>query len=466
MRYLLRDNVLAFALIFGSLTSFASARASVWAGVPAMWGRGAVVGLSEAPLRVRIGLSKAKRLYGHLPTGAGVVAGQVEAEHGDYLPRLSHFGDVKFIKETGPSKVSGHANTTYHLIYGPRGLAPGIDVVHSFDAGDWMGRAYLHTGEQRAPASDDGIMLFNHSWIGHGTGLFATRVLRRVDYVIDHDGVVMCAAVNNGRGTKVPGILSSSYNAIVVGALFGKSSGGYTRIATAGRCKPDLIGPKSLTSFATPVVTACAARLLEAGREMAAKASENDEALRHAARPEVIKALLMGGAVKDDGWHRDTGKPLSDHRGAGEVNFFNSYTMFRQGPEAPGTIHHRYGWDYHQLDAGKTATYRFDVPNPLGHSTIMLVWDRRILGRTIEDMRNGKPVWLSTPSMAHFYLTLSRVNEDGSLTVIQTSDSDVDNVQMVFEKSLKPGRYEIQVQRQTAEDEPWTYALAWRFDSP
>src|SRR5690606_1735666 len=114
------------------------------------------------------------------------------------------------------------------------------------------------------PPVDDGIRLFNHSWIG-GASSAAPHILRRIDWVIDERDAIMCVGVNNERTSAVPVLLASSYNAIAVGTARGNgnSSGGYTTYEGVGRCKPDLVGPRGLTSFATPSVTACCAILME-----------------------------------------------------------------------------------------------------------------------------------------------------------------------------------------------------------
>lgn len=412
-----------------------------------------------------IGIDKARNRYHHLPTGKGVVAGHVESGRGKYMPIRKHFRGVRFIEETGPSKISYHTNTTAHIIYGLHGLAPGIRLVYDFDAGDWLATAYLHAGTQQPPDPDSRIALFNDSWIARDEP-FARNILRRVDYQIDRKHVVMCVAVNNGRKTPVPSVLGSAYNVIAVGVASGNSSGGYTHVAVAGRCKPDLVAPNALTSFATPIVTGCAARLIQAGHAIAAAASSGQFARQHAARPQVVKALLMGGATKGKHWHRAKGKPLANHLGAGLVNFYNSYTMLKLGPEGPGRITRRFGWDCRDLGPDQTATYRFQTPMPLGHATVMLVWDRHILGRTVVDFKSRQLQWLTTPSLAHFYLLLKRVNDDGSTTIMASSKSDIDNVQLVFKRSLAPGRYEIQVVRQHVESDAWPYALAWCFHKP
>src|SRR5690606_26494394 len=156
----------------------------------------------------------------------------------------------------------GHATTTAGVIYGPGNLAPGITDVHCYATAHWLTEGYLRAGTPLPPVEDD-RRLFNHSWIGGSGGPGDLTVLRRVDYIVDARDAIMVVGVNNGRNTTVPSLLCSAYNVIAVGST--NSSGGYTSVDGEGRCKPDITAPTRMTSFATPMVGAIAARLLEMG---------------------------------------------------------------------------------------------------------------------------------------------------------------------------------------------------------
>src|SRR5699024_10188492 len=127
-------------------------------------------------------------------------------------------------------------------------------------------KGYLRVNSDQPP-EDDLPRVFNHSWIG-SPPQGAELVLRRVDYQIDQRDVIMCVGVNNGRGSAVPPMLASAYNVIAVGAADGDSSGGFTTVEVAGRSKPDVVAPAGTTSVATPIVTACVARLVEAAENV------------------------------------------------------------------------------------------------------------------------------------------------------------------------------------------------------
>src|SRR5690606_27575435 len=161
-------------------------------------------------------------------------------------------------------------------------------------------------------------------------------------------------------------MLASAYNVIAVGAASGNSSGGYTTFGGAGRCKPDIVADKNLTSFSTGVLTATAAKLLEAADHMA------DDTPR-ARRATTIKAVLLAGAKKPAGWAPAAGKPLDEHLGAGVVDFDASLSILVAGLNAPPLLRNHHGWDLRSLDAGDehAASYRLVLDKPMGPWSIV-----------------------------------------------------------------------------------------------
>ncbi len=387
--------------------------------------------------------------------GTGVPVGHVEGAPGDYLPNLQapDFAGIQMTPRSGPSKVNGHAFATAKVIYGRTGMAPGIDSVHFYTTPHWMGLGVLRTGSP-FPPDPDGRRVFTHSWISPGMA-GASDVLRRTDYLIDYHGVHVVAGVNNGADTSVPALMASAYNAIAVGVASGNSSGGYTRHEGRGRCKPDVVVPRSTTSIATPVITATVARLLEA----ADKADTPDLA----GKPEVIKAILMAGAVKPEGWHRETGKPLDEHLGAGVPRSSTSYAMLQSGPTGPDQPVGLYGWDFRRLPRNGHNQYRVTLDRPVGEASIMLVWNRRVAG-TVKDLFTDQERWVNLPRLADFTLRLLEVG-GGQSRVVAESASTVDNVEHIYIKDLPPGEYALEITRGDAHTEAWGYALAWRLDT-
>lgn len=397
------------------------------------------------------------------PLGRGVVVGHVEGSPtSQYLPRVGdrQFRGVRFVAQSGRSKAHNHAHATAKMIYGNVGLAPGVTQVHCYASQHWIGEGCLQLGIPQAPKIMPGqVRVMNHSWISHAMG--TQEVLRRVDYVIDQQNVVMVAGVNNGGNTPVPSLLASSYNAIAVGNWSGDSSAGYTKLDGVGRCKPDLVAPGGKTSYATPVVTAMVARLLEVADGMGTTSDAH--------QAQVIKAVLMAGADKPEGWQHDPGHPLSGHYGAGRVRFDRSYYLLTQGPIPPGAVDKRYGWGFLSVGPGKPgepggsgeATWTFQIPQTVEATevSIMAVWHRKIDGRVLLTPRTRHLWWNDTPRMADFDLALM-----GAEGQVALSASRIDNVEHVYVKKLGAGEYRIVLTRLDALAEPWEVAVCWRIE--
>ncbi len=440
-----------------------------------------------------LGIDTARaRLGKSIPTGKGITVGHVEIGAGQYLPntRSPKFKGVTFVERSGPSKVSGHAFATAREIYGFAGLAPGISVVHCYESRDWMSYGYLNTGSDDPPVGGP-MRVLTHSWVSDAPN--AAEVLRRVDWQVDMHDTVVCVGVNNGKQTPVPYLLGTAYNVIAVGSAQpgGGSSGGYTRIETRGRSKPDIVGPRGLTSFTTPMVAACAARLLQAADEMV------DHSHR-AGKAEVIKAVLLAGAAKPAGWQPEIGKPLDEFLGAGVVHFDHSLQILQAGPApAPGVppgispkvaleeasptdaneavpvrLPKRMGWDFRKIGSEETIIYTFQTQAPMGEASIILAWHRRIVGLSSGDdgegASGGNPGgggWVGLPRTADLNLRLVHTDDQGDEHDLAASNSRVDNVEHVYLKNLEAGRYRLEVSRPSGVyDEPWDYALAWRVE--
>lgn len=394
------------------------------------------------------------RLGRNLPVGRGIQVGYVEGGGNAYAPNANHprLAGVQVVLRSGEGPPSPHATQGASVAFGPRGVAPGVRVVHAFATPHWLTGGYLNSGSPDPPL-DDGLRLFNHSWIGReGPGF--SQVLRRVDWQIDQRDVVMCVGVNNGRGTRVPALLSSAYNVIAVGTAKngGASSGGYTAVEVEGRCKPDIVGPRDLTSFTTPSVTACCAMLIERAHQM------EDE---RAARSELIKAVLLAGAVKPEHWSSGE-KPLDEHLGAGIVNVDRALRALDAGPVAGPETPRPFGWDMVQMQQGEARVLRFETARLWREATFVVVWNRRIDGRTGTLYGTNQEVWLDTPRLADVDLVLTRYDDEGVPSELAASRSRIDNVEHIYRRVLPPGRYRLQVvRRDDGFDEPWDVAIAW-----
>ncbi len=409
--------------------------------------------------RELIGLTALEQQSGlSTPTGAGVVAGHIEGMPGDYLPRIQAdaFRGVAFIQHSGVSKPNGHANSTARIIYGPRGLAPGIRTVHCMTIADFVGAGYLRTGFPQPPVAND-IRLFSHSWVMRNLP-DPGEALRRADYVIDTADVVMVVGVDNGHEKDVPDVLASAYNVIAVGSWTGNSSGGYTLVEGAGRCKPEIVAPGALTSYATPVVAAIVARLQETARGLAESGA--------ASHVEVLKAVLLAGANKPPKWKQAEGKPLDEHFGAGRASLVKSHALLTAGTPEGDRIRRRYGWTFDSLAAGKTRRFTFQTAEPMGGTSLALVWHRRIQPIQAVNMQDRQMYWAGEPKLADLDLRLVRIDEAGAEHVVAESASAIDNVEHIFLPRLQAGRYYLEVTRKDTLPEAWDYALAWRVEKP
>lgn len=416
------------------------------------------------------------RLGTATPNGSGVLVTQVEAleSANSYLPNPAVFPGQVIIDRTGGGAVSGHATTVGRYFYGDLSIAPGIPQVNAYRvsdpglSGDWLGDGYLRTGTPLAPLADP-ARVQNHSYIDTGppTDPTAIEILRRLDYTIGRDNVVVVVAVNNGAGS-VPVLQASGYNSIAVGLNSGNSSSGPTVADGAGRSKPDLVVPLDLTSFATPVVSASAALLVQTA---AAKADPAEAAA--SGRVETIKAALLSGATTSpfaglaQPWHRtDNGsfvEPLDRRFGAGQLNIDNSHQIL-SAPRQDGTDLSRdapTGWDFGTLSAtAPTRRYYFDAPSGAGNATLTatITWLRRI-------PQTGGSFTTTTTTLADIDLRIYETDGDLNLgQLVDWSLSPVDNLQHTRTDLLSMGHYALEVSLaelpsgQSSED----FAVAWQ----
>ena len=227
-----------------------------------------------------------------------------------------------------------------------------------------------------------------------------------------------------------------------------------TSIYGSGRTKPEIVAPEPRTSFSTPMVTASAAILHEAG------------AGTTATRTETIRALLLSGATKDEfsDWDRTTTRPLDEVFGAGELNIYNSYMSLQGGefnssltdPAVPVDLN---GWDYEEeIVAGNDLFYEFEVAEgtQLDQLSIVLCWNM-----DITDSDDSLETF--TPQEILGDLNLDFYDSTGSFmgSLIDESKSTVDNVEHIYLLDLPAGTYHLKVSSDTTKD----FGLAWRSTS-
>ena len=413
-----------------------------------------VPGTTRADYKDDIGYVKlAAELGASLPTGAGIGISQVEAPTNltmpfDYLPdtTLGEFSGKTFSVFSSAGGISGHATQVGQYFYGSAtSIAPGITGIHNYEANNWIGSGFLKTGSTSAPAAETQRVV-NCSWIGSidSGGANDVDALRRFDFAIQQSGFLGVVALNNGNGGNVPPLLASSYNGISVGLTNGAHSFGTNTADGAGRMKPEIVAPQGLTSFATPIISSAAAMLSQG-------------APANATKPVTMKAILMAGATKSQfpTWSRTATHPLDAVSGAGQVNVYNSQRILAAGQQAASasaTVSRR-GWDFTTTSSG-SRLYFFDIPagGPSSLSAV-LTWNRTIANGL------GGPFWGSpTSDLANLTLKLYAASGFTLGALVDSSTSAVDNVEHVWQTSLAPGRYAMEV---TADAAGVSYGLAW-----
>jgi len=404
------------------------------------------------------------RLGGGTPTGAGIDVTQVEAGDGNnnYAPDVNHseFASKTINIKSGSSGVSSHATTVGRYYYGTSlGFGSGINPIDVYEANAWLNNGFLRLRTRFLPLTED-RRVQNHSWIGsYGNDTYDIDVLRRLDYVINRDGVVVAVGVNNGSGTEMPKLLSSAYNVLAVGLTNGNSSRGPTQIDESGRVKPDIVVPLNLTSWASPVVASSGALLLET-----ADADTGMDYMTNTAKALLVKAQLMAGATKDEfsNWRKgfatpstDGSVPLDYRYGAGELNIDNSHLILTgQEQDAGGSSDvNIIGWDFGDADSGTSRQYFFEIPpfNYIQDISILVTWNRTF---TVSGV-NPK---VFTPSFANIDLRLNQADGYSVGTLINESVSTLDNVEHIYLQQMINGRYVFEI----TTDADWDYAVAWK----
>jgi hypothetical protein len=371
------------------------------------------------------------------PTGVGVSVTQVEGGSiTNYIPNVN---DAEFSGKTinpvsGPSGSFGHATTVGKNLYGnSTSIAPGITSIDGYQADDWLNNLGWYGG---TPSTETNP-LQNHSYIAYDT---TNNGSKRMDYAVLRDGFLPIAGLNNGSGTAVPAIYGSIYNGITVGLKNGGHSRGGTVYDTAGRTKPEIVSDHTLTSYATPHVTAAAALLIEAA------GSDAD-----AKEPLTLKAILLAGADKSPfaSWDQTTTRPIDDIYGAGLLDVYENYFIQQAGQQVVDSNIDERGWNITTLARRGSDDYNITVPSgfELRNLSALVTWNRSVNSNLSASLAN---------------LSLSLTDNFDSST-IQSSNSAVDNIEHIWRDSsslLTSGSYTLTVAHSA--NSTVDYAIAWR----
>lgn len=242
------------------------------------------------------------------------------------------------------------------------------------------------------------------------------------------------------------------------------------------------------TSFAAPHVTATVALLQEFGdRQLRTKKPNwSIDSRRH----EIMKAVLLNSTdkIQDGGdglrlgmtrtlidkksqdWldsdaYKDQKIPLDAQMGAGHLNAFRAYQQFSGGQWQPSTSVPSIGWDYRQIDAGKSVDYALAKPLKQGSFiSVTLNWDRLVeLNDSNKNQQYDVGENFSDRGLNNLDLYLVKADAQNTDTgVICSSISDLDSVEHIFCPVPATGNYKIRVQfRQQLNQATQPYGLAW-----
>ena len=407
-----------------------------------------------------IGFTRLQALAGNsLPTAPSNGLSQVEATEGstNYEPNSAStlFAGKTFNSKSGASGTSSHADHVARNFYASTSQVPGTCPIDLYNANDWLGAGYLNIGTTTAPKTESRAVQ-NHSWAGSsGNSTTDTEIGRRLDFAINRDGFV-CAVGLYNQDTNTPvhaQLLCQTYNTISVGRDDGGHTKGLTTLDGNGRRKPDIVAPSAApeyaTSWTTPMVSGAAALLYQKLVDYSPSFSD---------RPRVIKALLLASATKNTvpDWGNSSSSPLDDVYGAGELNIHHAYHALIAGKATAGST--RYGirgWASDSVSSSSSKTYYFRIASgaPSTPFSAALTWHRVVTENLLFGWGN-----LSS-SLANLRLKLYQTDGTNLTTLLATSDSSVDNVELIHQPSLVPGDYALRVESSSSSST--AYALAW-----
>ena len=409
-----------------------------------------------------IGYNDLVNAVGPIEDGTGISLSIVEANtvaspNFRYLPDASHAGlaGKNIIDGSGlnNSATSGHSTGTARSVFGDTSIASGESDLTVYESGDYVSRV-LGFGTFSDPQIQTSKVQ-NHSWIGNfannAAGVAAAEeVLQRLDYVIEQQDISVVVGVNNGGATQ-PMLLGQAHNVISVGLLNGAHSRGQSTLYGVGRQIPNIVIDANTTSNGAARTSSVLAVLHE-------KAVV--EGNTNASRSVVIKSILLAGATKDSipGWSRTSTRPLDEVYGAGLVNIQNSYEIL-EGGEVDGQLTvptsatiQTDGYDYGEIiDTDDSVYYAFEIDDQEQWEdvSLLLTWnfDVQDLDPSTDFFPDANP-----EDLPDFSLTLYDSTDSPLGTIVDFSDSPVDNVEHLFFETLGTGSYTIEISSDRSSD--------------
>lgn len=428
----------------------------------------------------------AARLGASTPTGAGVGVGQIEAPEnaaGSYAPdtALPEFSGKTFTLLSGTGLApSGHATEVSRNLFGTGvSIARGVTSIYNWNANPWITSAYLRVGSGgTAPplTPPTGVRVLNHSWIGSfGTAANDNDALRRIDYAVTRDNILVAIGTNNGAGSAGQALLSYAFNGMTVGLADGNHSNSPTPVGIDGpnRRKPDIVAPNAFTSFSTPVVGAAAALLFET-----ATTNPSISGNPNANRALTLKSVMMAGTTHRAAWTNGapasgasrgiTTTPLDQLYGADLLNIDRAHAILTAGEVngstvvLPATFSRHQGWDYiPTVASGASVYWSFRIAQPVSEVSVLASWHRQVAlnftAWTLQDLDlklsklvDGTPVAISGDAGAAVFAS-------GNCE----SASTTENTEHLFLRNLAAGDYVLQLTRKVGTQVAMPIVVSW-----
>lgn len=421
---------------------------------------------------------------GNVPTGAGIGCGQVEAQEsaGNFGPNTANadFVGKTFTPMGGAFGASSHATAVGQNLYGLSGsIAPGMNSIWVWEAGAWASTGYLRTNQSgTVPATPPAasMRIINNSWIGDFQSSANNNAIRRLDFAIARDNLIVVNGTNNGADSTAYPLMAYGYNGITVGVMGGAHSNGLTPAGLDGpnRRKPDLVAPNAYTSFSTPVVGAAAALLLETAATFPGLASNPN-----AGSNLVVKASLLAGTTHRAAWTNSpaiagptrgsTATPLDPLWGTDLLNIDRSHRILtgleQDGSITPPTVPNasNRGWDLVPTMPPSTSQWwRFRIHATIPELSVLATWNRSVTSTfgsfTLQDL--DLVLWRITPEGG-----LAPLVGDPGVGFFASGNvesvSTIDNVEHLLVRGLVAGDYLIELRRKAGTQASLPIALAW-----
>lgn len=384
-----------------------------------------------------------------IPTGAGIPVMMSEASQNGHFYAQGTTNTVPYlgtgilagktiIPYSGASGTSSHAATVAGNFCGnTSSVSPGVTELHAWLADDFAINLY-----NTNPLPSYAGSVQNHSWVASfGDDSIDGTFLRRLDALINRDGVIVSTPMNNGAAMSK--LLANAYHGISAGLRSGNHPKTHSSVDVLGRMKPDLVVNEGFTSFAVPAVASVATLLLDAIRPGFPDADD----------PRVVKAIMLSAASKQNllGWKRtSTNRPYDEVFGAGELHVLNAYHILAAGrqPSSNSLSCRLQGWDKGSSNSSTPNRYFFTLPAARWGATMSatITWHRTIATD-----------YLSS-TLANLDLRLVNATGFSTGSTVTESISSVDNVEHLFLRNLPPGDYALEVSAGAANV---TYGIAW-----